>query len=185
MISFTTSSEKDLPGILELQQQNLKGNLSADEIHSQGFVTVSHSLEDLQKMSLHERHVVIKDAEKIAGYILAMTKFSKVDIPVLVPMFESFETINYNHKPVSKYNYLVVGQVCISKEYRGKGLLNQCYAEYKNHFKQKYDFAITEIDATNLRSLNAHKKIGFKEIHRYEEPTGKQWSIVVWDWKEN
>lgn len=185
MLSFRTSSEKDLAGIIDLQQQNLRQNLTANEIQSQGFVTVSHSLEDLQKMAVYENNIVMKDGERIAGYLLAMTKHSKSDIPVLVPLFESFENLKYKNKPVSQFNYLVVGQVCIAKEYRGKGLLDQCYAAYKNHFKLKYDFAITEIATANQRSINAHKRIGFTEINRYTGPTSTEWSVVIWDWKAN
>ena len=51
-----------------------------------------------------------------------------------------------------------------------------------NHFKNKYDFAITEIDSTNLRSLNAHKRIGFKTIHQFTDASQTNWVIVLWDW---
>ncbi|HEV8504802.1 MAG TPA: hypothetical protein VGQ53_05365 [Chitinophagaceae bacterium] len=114
-----------------------------------------------------------------------MTRQSRCDIPVLVPMFELFDTISYNNKKISEYNYLVVGQVCIDKAWRGQGILDHCYAAYKEHYQAKYDFAITEIAAANLRSLNAHKRIGFKEIKIYESPDKTKWSVVLWDWKED
>jgi len=50
-------------------------------------------------------------------------------------------------------------------------------------FVDKFDFAITEIDNRNQRSLNAHKRIGFREIHRYNSADKTEWVIVVWDWK--
>jgi hypothetical protein len=31
----------------------------------------------------------------------------------------------------------VVGQVCIAAGYRGKGILDDCYSAYNNHFKKK------------------------------------------------
>jgi RimJ/RimL family protein N-acetyltransferase len=77
---------------------------------------------------------------------------------------------------------MVVGQVCIDKEYRGKGLLDNCYTAYKEHFIHQYDFAVTEIASNNLRSLAAHTRIGFKEIHRYISPDQTEWCIVLWDW---
>jgi hypothetical protein len=76
----------------------------------------------------------------------------------------------------------VVGQVCIDKQYRGQGILPNCYAVYKEYYNKKYDFAITEIASTNLRSLNAHRKIGFNEIHSYSGPDKTEWIVVVWDW---
>ena len=183
MIIYKTSdSEKDLSGILKLQKENLPVNLNREEINSQGFVTVEHSYDQLKKMNDIEKHVIGKDRDNVIAYLLAMTKRSKSDIPVLVPMFETFDKVIYKNKPIAEYNYLVVGQVCVSKNYRGRGILDECYAAYKNHFKDKYDFAITEIDLANQRSLNAHKRIGFKEIHHYTTDDNKEWSIVLWDW---
>ncbi len=184
MITYTTSkTDKELAGILDLQKNNLPQNLSESEIKSEGFVTVSHTLEDLKKLNEYEQHLIIKDGEQIAGYLLAMTKNSKYDIPVLIPMFELFDQLYYKEKLISAYHYLVVGQACIDKNYRGKGLFDNSYAAYKNCFKNKYDFAITEISTSNSRSINAHKRIGFVEIHRYTDRKNIEWSIVIWDWK--
>ncbi|MEP7144707.1 MAG: GNAT family N-acetyltransferase [Ferruginibacter sp.] len=180
---YTTSKrERDLSGIIQLQKNNLRANLSPEEISSQGFVTVIHSLEDLTKMNDIEQHIVCKDEEKVIAYVLAMTPKSKNDIPVLVPMFELFKEIQYKGKPISTYHYIVVGQVCVDKNYRGQGILDKCYEVYKNAFKGKYDFAITEISGRNLRSTNAHKRIGFSEVHRYTSPNMEDWSIVILDW---
>jgi len=184
MIKYTTSkTDDDLSEIMALQKSNLPQNLTKKEMQSQGFLTVSHSLEVLKKMHANERNVIIKDNDKIVGYLLAMTKKSKLDIPILIPMFQTFDKIKYHGKLVSDFNYIVVGQVCIHKEYRGKRLLDDCYAAYKNNFKNKYDFAITEIAITNYRSRAAHKRIGFVEIHTYKDFNAKEWSIVVLDWE--
>jgi len=118
----------------------------------------------------------------VIAYLLAMTVYSKADIPALIPMFELFDQTPFREKPISGYTYLVVGQVCVDKNYRGQGVLDQCYEAYKKQFQSKYDFAITEIAIKNQRSINAHKRIGFSEIHCYEAPNGEEWSIVVWEW---
>ena len=184
MITYTTTkTEKELSQIRELQKNNLPQNLTVIAIKSQGFVTVSHSLEDLIKLNSHEQHLVMKDGDTIVGYLLAMTKYSRNDIPVLIPMFNVFDKLEYKKKLIAAYNYIVVGQVCIDKNYRGLGLLDNSYAAYKSFFKEKYDFAITEIATTNIRSINAHKRIGFVEIHRYTDASNIEWSIVIWDWK--
>ena len=184
MITYTTSTtETELSEILQLQKVNLPKNLTESEMLSQGFVTVSHSFDDLKKLNNYEQHLIIKDNNKVVGYLLAMTQHSKQDIPVLIPMFEMFDKILYKEKLISAYHYIVVGQVCIAKDYRGQGLLNESYAAYKNNFKEKYDFAITEIATNNTRSINAHKKAGFFEIQRFYDTNHIEWSIVIWDWK--
>ena len=111
-----------------------------------------------------------------------MTAASRFDIPVLVPMFELFERISFTGQLISDYKYMVVGQVCVDSHYRSQGIFDNCYAAYRNRFKDQYDFAITEIASTNARSLAAHQRIGVREIHRYFAPDNTEWCIVVWDW---
>ncbi|QNR83758.1 GNAT family N-acetyltransferase [Pedobacter riviphilus] len=184
MITITNSSNmEELEGILELQKQNLKKDLTPEQIKEQGFVTVSHSLEDLEKMHQYESNIIAKDGELVVAYVLAMTKQSKNDIPRLVEMYESFDHIQYQGKSVSSYSYIVVGQVCVSQAYRGNGLFDQCYCAYKDYFNSKYDFAITEIASINLRSMSAHKRIGFKIIHTYTDSSDVEWNVVIWDWE--
>jgi predicted GNAT family N-acyltransferase len=184
MIIFTTSTtENELAEIIAIQKQNLAANLTAVEMQEQGFVTVVHSLDDLKKMNQFEQHLIIKDNDTIVGYLLAMTKKSQSDIPVLIPMFEVFEKVSYQNKLLADYNFIVVGQVCIDKDYRGKGLLNKSYQAYKKIFSSKYDFAITEIATANQRSINAHKSVGFREVHQFTDTNQIEWSIVLWDWR--
>lgn len=184
MIIYTTAqSEQDLQSILRLQQANLPSQLKPDEMASQGFVTVKHSLADLQKLNEIEPHIIAKEDHKVIGYLLAMTAKSKDDIPVLKPMFQLFDSIQFHCKPVAAFNYIVVGQVCVDKDYRGQGILDNCYTAYKEAFGKKYDFAITEIAIKNSRSLNAHKRIGFVNACTYAAPDKVEWQVVIWDWK--
>jgi hypothetical protein len=183
MIKYTTSkTSQDLSEITILQKSNLRQNLTATETQNQGFLTVSYSLETLQKMQDKESHIIAKDNDKIVGYVLALTEKSRFDIPVLAPMFETFDLIQYKEKLVSSYNYIAIGQICIDKEYRANGLFDGCYEAYKNHFKNKYDFAITEIATDNKRSRAAHKRNGFEEIHTYKDFNDVEWVIVILEW---
>ena len=183
MITYTTSkSTQDLEGVLHLQKANLPINLTEEEMAAQGFVTVVHSLADLQKLNEIEQHIIAKDGDKVIAYLLAMTAKSKDAIPVLKPMFALFDSIQFRARPVAAFNYIVVGQVCVDKAYRGQGILDNCYAAYKEAFSHKYDFAITEIAAKNVRSSGGHKRIGFEIIHPYTAPDGVLWCIVLWEW---
>ena len=183
IISYNAAeTDKDLIGILLLQLNNLRARLTPEEAQEQGFLTVVHSLETLQKMNSIEPHIVAKQNDEVIAYLLAMTSASKYNLPILLPMFEAFEKISYEGKPVSSYNYVVVGQVCVAREFRGQGILDKCYEAYRNRLQPRYDFAITEIATLNARSISAHKRIGFQEIHRYNAPNSEQWSIVVWKW---
>jgi len=183
IIIDTSQSVADLEGILALQKKNLPGHLTPDEIRSQGFVTVDHSFDQLKRLNDIEKHIIARDGHNIVGYVLAMTQESQKEIPVLVPMFLAFNDTFYRGKIIADYNYIVIGQVCVDKSYRGQGIFDQCYQAYKERYRHKYDFAITEIARSNTRSLNAHKRVGFKEISNYSSPDNKEWTIVLWNWE--
>ena len=124
MIKITTSaSTSDLQGIISLQKQNLKSELSIEEIKEQGFVTVSHTLDDLEKMHLHAQNIIAKDGEKIVAYVLGMTEQSKNDIPRLVEMYESFDQIQYKGKSVADYSYIVVARFVLIRITVGRAYL--------------------------------------------------------------
>ncbi|HLW29463.1 MAG TPA: hypothetical protein VKX29_01290 [Brumimicrobium sp.] len=184
MITYSlTKNKSDLEGILSLQKANLKKNLSKEEIEKNGFVTVDHDWDILETMSEIEPHAIAKDGEKVVGYVLAMTKESRFDIPLIFPMFDEFEKIIYKGKVISEFDYMVVGQACTDKNYRGKGLIGNCFKVYKEAFSERYDFSITEIATSNLPSLKAHKKVGYEIIHTYTDADQNEWLIVLWDWK--
>jgi len=186
MIVYTTAkTNEEILQILELQKCNLPQNLTEEQIATQGFVTVVHSFDTLKKMNSIEQSIIAKDDDRVIGYLLAMTGESKNDIPVLIPMFNAFDNAIYNNKKISEYKYIVVGQVCIAEGWRGQGILDNCYREYRKHFMDKYDFAITEILDKNKRSINAHRRIGFETVHSYPATGDNEWKVVLWDWRND
>ncbi|WP_373493725.1 GNAT family N-acetyltransferase [Aquiflexum sp.] len=180
LLSFQTAkTAEDLQGILDLQQQNHLSTIGAID---NGFVFVRHDLTKLTKMQSFEPQVICKDDGKVVAFTLAMTSDCKEDIPELIPMFEVFDQIELRGKKVSEFNYIVVGQVCVGEKHRGLGVFDKIYHTYRETFKDKFDFAITEISTRNPRSIRAHTRIGFEEIHQFTDPSGENWSIVAWDW---
>jgi hypothetical protein len=183
IICTRASGNKDLQGILGLQQANLLSNLSKGEIESQGFVTAIHNLDILLRMNAIEPHIIARDGSLVVAYLLCMTGESRPDVPVLEPMFRTLEEIEFNGKKISDQTFITVGQACVGKGYRGIGLFDQCYSYYREQLSPRYAFAITEIDYGNPRSIKAHQRVGFREVHRYQTPDHTDWSIVLWDWK--
>jgi len=183
MIEYSrTKTKQDLWGILALQKENLVQNISPEEKESQGFVMVQHSYETMESLHSIEPHCIAKDGHSVVAYCLAMTKHSRKDIPSLIPMFEQFDTIDFKDKKISQYDYMSVGQVCVSKNYRSRGIFQKLYETYREAFQEKYDFAITEVSTQNLRSLKAHQKIGF-EVVKIFKVEFEEWAIVIWDWR--
>ena len=182
-LKYTKAKDANLQGILFLQQANLKQHLSPEEVASQGFVTVVHDMDLMKRLNDREQHIIARDGERVVGYTLAMTRDAREDIPVLLSLFNQLETIPFGNQMLSEYRYIIVGQVCVDKAYRGQHVLDRCYAAYRETYAGKYDMAVTDIVSTNLRSRKAHQRIGFRELKSFVDEAGTEWVIVVWDWR--
>ncbi len=183
MITYQmTSSREDLQQILALQKKNLPDAIAADEKRDQGFVTVRHDLTLLEAM--HERypHVIAKSQNQVIGYALVMLKSFRERIPILIPMFEEIDRLSYAGKGLAEAAYVVMGQICIDKAFRGQGVFAGLYEYMKKQCQEKFDFVITEVAISNTRSLRAHSKVGFTLLKEYTASDGETWHIIVWDW---
>ncbi|MDJ0625943.1 MAG: hypothetical protein QNJ31_06220 [Candidatus Caenarcaniphilales bacterium] len=178
--------DEEINGILELQQKNLPHNLSKDETVNQGFLTVIHFFDLLNKMNKEEKSVIAKDKRnRVIGYCLAMTKDLGSTIEILKPFFFHLNELIIDNKSLNEFKVIYVGQACIQKEYRGMNLLSKMYAKYKEYFVPRYEIAVTEILQRNIRSMSAHQKIGFQPLDTYIAPNDEVCDIVFWDWRES
>lgn len=178
----TVNNTTELQQILQLQQENVAGNITTAELKDQGFVTVVHSLEVLQQMHALQPSVIVKDGDIVVGYALVMPLTFRGFVHQLEPMFDNFKSLHYKNQPLVNYPFYVMGQVCVAKRYRGKAVFEMLYQHHKILFEKDFDFVLTEISTRNYRSLRAHARIGFKEINKYTDPFD-EWSVVVWDWQ--
>ncbi|CAF1393926.1 unnamed protein product [Didymodactylos carnosus] len=166
---------------MELSHKNSRSILSAEEQVSQGFTAWTYSMELLKKM--HELHpnIIVKDGDQVIGYAMVALKQAKSFHPELEVMINELDKLIYKGKPLCQYSYYVMGQICIAKEYRGKGIFELLYNKHRELLSKQYEFLITEIPTINKRSIRAHEKVGFKTIHTYND--GKnEWNAVIWDW---
>ena len=167
------TNDSELRQILSLQQKNLISNLDSGEKEKEGFVTVSHTLELLTKMNTACPHIIAKVQDKVVGYALCMHPSFGNDIEVLKPMFKEIASAVPKTEP-----YMVMGQICIDKEYRRRGIFRKLYETMKNTIQPQFNSIITEVDATNLRSLEAHYAVGFKDLKTYSAG-GQDWKLIV------
>lgn len=173
--------DDELQQILDLQQINHFKNVTEEFKETDGFVTVMHDLELLRKMNNGAKQIIAVENGKVVGYALVMLKEFQNSVPVLVPMFKMFKTINYKQKCLDDYNYYVMGQVCVAQSYRGMGVFKALYKKHKDVYQSKFDLCLTEVAASNERSMRAHEKIGFKTIHNFKDEM-HDWNILCWDW---
>ncbi|MGB5554819.1 MAG: GNAT family N-acetyltransferase [Flavobacteriaceae bacterium] len=170
------TTEKELRQILTLQKENAIASLEAHELEKEGFVTVAHSYEILKKMNDACAHIIAKDNDAVIGYALVMLKEFRDEISVLSAMFETATEL------LGEKNYVAMGQVCVSKNYRKQGVFRGMYHYYKQELEQEFDCLLTEVATSNQRSLKAHLSIGFT-ILKTQVSDGVSWELINWDWR--
>lgn len=175
-----TRTEMELKQILDLQSSNLKERLLDFEKQNEGFVTLKHDYEILKLMNDHCAHCIAKYNDRVIGYALSMLQEFRNDIPLLVPMFEEIDRALMDQK--LEINYLVMGQVCIDKNYRSQGVFRGLYNFMSLELSSIYDALITEVDIKNTRSSQAHKAIGFEVLKNYSS-NNQDWELLIWNWK--
>jgi hypothetical protein len=175
------TTDDELLQIHKLNQQNLKQHLNEETQEREGFVSWLYSIELLRMMHNLSPSVIVKDKDNVVAYALTTLKESKIFHPDLEIMFGNLESVQYKNRPLSSYRFYCMGQICIAKDYRGKGIVNMLYQQHQEVYGRYFDFLLTEISIKNPRSLKAHEKIGFQTIYTYKDAMD-EWNVVVWDW---
>ena len=173
MIRYKRASRKDeLEQILKLQQDNLPSVVSEEIKKTEGFVTVHHDFDILNKMNEVCPHIIATSDEKVVGYTLCMHPKFGDDIEVLRPMFGEIKRILGSNE-----KYIVMGQVCVDKAYRRRGIFRKLYSYMLEEIKSEFNCIITEVDSTNTASLQAHYAVGFELLSRYQSG-GHDWELI-------
>ena len=94
-------------------------------------------------------------------------------------MFDQFGRCQYRGRPLSEVRFFVGGQVCVDRQYRGRGLLARLYEHIALTAPATYELCVTEIAVRNQVSIRAHERMGFETISRYSDAR-EEWVIVAW-----
>jgi predicted GNAT family N-acyltransferase len=184
MIIYTLAKTKnELMEILSLQEKNFKDHLSEQEMLDEGFLSLKHELPELEEISGNYHHIIAKENDKVIGYALVMLKQFKDKVPVLIPMFDQIDALQLNGKFIKETDYFVMGQICIDKDYRGMGVFKGLYQKLKEAMSSHFEITVTEVATRNLRSMKAHRGVGFKSMLDYVSPESEEWALIFWDWK--
>ena len=167
----------DIDGILALQRENLAATVGEEEAGRNGFVTVVHTRPILEAMHASGPSVVARCDGEVVGYALTMPVECRSFLPVLVPMFDLLDGLEYRGAPFARTRYYVMGQICVARAFRGSGLFDAMYAHHRKAFADRYDVIVTEIARRNARSLRAHARVGFETLAEYRDATDA-WVVV-------
>jgi len=167
--------------IIALQRCNQRDALTAEEQEEQGFLYAQYTVDILQQLASKEPQIIALDGDKVVAYNLTIATSLVKALPNLKAMFYAFDHTEYNGRLLSTYAYVVGGQICVDKHYRGHGLLKHLYNETKRLTSSRYELCVTDVSQRNTRSLNAHIKTGFEIAGTYPHD-GEIWNTVVWKW---
>ncbi|KAA3621637.1 MAG: GNAT family N-acetyltransferase [Flavobacterium sp.] len=165
-------SPSELDRILQLQKRNLPVSLSSEVKKTEGFVTVEHDFELLERMNNACPHFIAVHDKEVIGYALSMHPKFGQEIPILRPMFSEIK------KRYTKSDFIVMGQICIDTKFRKQGIFRRLYKEMLKGIRPEFDCIITEVDSNNTRSMDAHYAIGFKKISTYIAD-GHSWDLML------
>ncbi len=174
----------ELDGIQQLQRKNLKHLITTEEAATQGFVTAEYSKDFFQAMHNASPSIIAKDGDLVVGYALVAIKSIRHHHDLLADLLDCIDKVKYRGVLLCDAPYVVVGQLCVAKEYRGQGLTQKMYNYFKECLAPEFDFLITDVARDNPRSLKAHIKTGFQVIDVLTYG-GVSWDIVLWDWRES
>ena len=182
MVDVTrVSSPSEIIGIRDLQALNLKQNITTEEAIEQGFLTAAYTIEYLQEMNAASPAIIAKDGDKVVGYALVATKDIRNGHDLLKGLFDAIDKCEHNGKLLRDVSYVVVGQLCVAKEYRGQDLVHKIYGHFRDCLSKEFTYLVTDVAQANARSLKAHRKRGFQVINELMYD-GFGWDIVLWDW---
>jgi GNAT superfamily N-acetyltransferase len=181
LITLTVATtDEQFEQILALQRRYHTKTLPPEVQAVEGFVFAEHSVPLLRRMAALSPQAIAVSEGKVVGYCLSLPLPLQAEVPALATMFEEFARCIYRGKPLSAWRYVVGGQVCVDREYRGQGLLARLYRQIRDAVGPGWDVCVTEIAVRNQVSIRAHLKMGFEIIARYTDPR-EEWVVVAWD----
>ncbi len=135
----------ELEGIRKLQEDNLKKNLTAEQADAEGFVTAEYSIDFLHTLHLASPSVIAKENGRVVGYALVVLSAVRHQHDLLADLFDAIDRVEYKQRSLREANYVVVGQLCVARDYRGAGLVQKMYQYYKDSLDQDFDYCITDV----------------------------------------
>jgi GNAT superfamily N-acetyltransferase len=169
---------EELEQILQLQAANLRDHVSPEQAAREGFVTVAHTLDVLERMHALAPSIIAKEGERLAGYALVMPVEARPFVPLLEPMFQLLETLSWRGRPLREYRSYIMGQVCVAEAYRGQGVFDALYRQHRASYGARFDCTVTEVATRNTRSMRAHSRVGFEVIETYRDAMD-EWAVIV------
>jgi hypothetical protein len=126
---FRRVRESDYPALLELQEANLRDNLSEVE-RSQGFLSARFSREQFAAMDQDVAVIVATLDGVIAGYLCGSSVEFNSALRAARGDDRALPTRHADGRPLASYASFVYGPACVDRQFRGRGVCAGCIAPF-------------------------------------------------------
>ena len=167
-VEFRRAKPEDFSAILKIQSANYVGNLAVEE-RAEGFLSAEFSPEQVAQMARDLGIIVASDSNSVLGYLCGFRCDFDHRSPVLAKMLETFDSAEYEGKPLSLYKTFIYGPICIDPSHRGRSLLRGLYQALKREVTGKFEIGVAFVARNNPHSLRAHVAgLGMAEVGEFE-----------------
>lgn len=165
---FRRATPQEYSAILRLQTANYIANLS-DEERQEGFLSAEFTREQVADMARDLGTMLAVVGSDVAGFVCAFRREFSTGSPVIAKMLESYKIVQFEGKPLSRYESYIYGPVCIGREYRRRGFLRGLYEAQKKDLTGQFEVGVAFVARNNPHSLKAHVSgLGMTEVGDFE-----------------
>ena len=165
-VTVGTLQDSDIQEIAQLQEENLRTNLTADQMQD-GYLSLGFSDEQFRAFNRDLGVVVAKAEGKVVGYCCVSSATFNAQFPILdqiVSGLSDYDIPGTEEKP-TETTTSIYGPACIAKDYRGQGVLKPLFDHAVTlSIAAGYAFCFSFVSIENQRSLVAHLKLPFQEV---------------------
>jgi len=171
-MEFTTTTmlESDIVPISIIQSENLRDNLTPDQMKD-GYLSIAFSEDEFREFNRDLGVVVAKARGQVVGYCCVSSAAFNAQFPILdqiVANLSNYGVLGTKQRP-TEATTCFYGPACIAKPYRGLNVLTQMFTHSLQLSKNAgYSFCFSFISSENQRSLKAHLKLPFQKVGKVE-----------------
>lgn len=155
------ATDSDYRAMLRLQEENLRVNLSDAEA-ADGFLSRRYAEAQFRRVNRELGVAVATAGSEVVGYLCAKRFSYAVEFPVLKSLIEHMNGMEINGVTVHAETSFIYGPVCVSRLFRGTGVLAGLWSTMQKIVTPHDRIAILFIADANHRSMRAHLKLGMR-----------------------
>jgi len=168
-IELKVAELSDIEAILDLHYKYQIDSISEKD-KADGFVTTPFTKEELTHLVEKENGLfVAKKDGVVVAYVMAASWGFWSKWPMFAFMIKDLPNLKYQGEVLSTENSYQYGPICIDREVRGTGVLEQIFGFAKSEMSIRFPILVTFVNKTNGRSYEAHtRKLGLDVMQEFE-----------------